>query len=770
MLHIYKMVRKHQTRRNLFRKGTRRSGGSKGWFDSPLVKRYLRYHFGGDQDSDPTGSFLLQLVQASGINPGISDETKALLSHEMTPEKVKNWQKALVFASQYGNGSIVEALLEKKVPIVLNGSQNPIEQAIGYGHLPVVKLLTSQTYFPFDGIKYVYPNLPPLHYAIMKENYVSGAYLISILKENEINKPYHFLPPITYLHTASKNGDVQFVEMLLDAGANPNDTSAYGSSPLDYAIEFGNNEVIEILLNAGTVVTEKTVLILSRQAPDWEDIAKRYFAYADKKAKQRLYDAIQHREYVDPELKILFAEQIQQARNVPDSAKTLNITSLSQLSSKIPKHIQALVIAPIHLTRLPSLPSGLVYLECSGNPIGTLPRLPEELQTLKCANCSLTSLPELPEELKYLDVRNNKLYDIPKLPNSLTLVPKKMGNNANTTMRTVLLEGNPLPLGLLNGIGPIGTYSKKRIHRTISFYGTDISTMILPKGTLLFRNVDEYKEEEKKGIFINGRHYMYPQMNVFFYPYPFVGENYGTRFLVFELLMDVEVVMAVLPSEQKRSDRFQDVKNTKKASQFNWYKAELNQTNPDRKYYTKTCDKIADPGIQGKPFDGCFTNEFLAEYPEMSGYLGIASLDVRGFLKSDAQERYFTKYRSLFQDYNELKNDKNAYINLNGDDGVNVGVNVGVPEIVLHPLKNRLDNTSQHIYKLIHEVEEEDPYMFQEAWELVERSLGKNGPWTIDLATRMYVNYASASPEVKSRCVPPEDPYKLHWLNNNYDL
>jgi uncharacterized repeat protein (TIGR01451 family) len=68
-----------------------------------------------------------------------------------------------------------------------------------------------------------------------------------------------------------------------------------------------------------------------------------------------------------------------------------------------------------------NLDSGLLYFDCSNNPIGSLPPLPSTLQTLKCFNNVLDTLPPLPDSLQYLDVNSNYyLSTMPALPARLT--------------------------------------------------------------------------------------------------------------------------------------------------------------------------------------------------------------------------------------------------------------------------------------------------------------------------------------------------------------
>lgn len=75
------------------------------------------------------------------------------------------------------------------------------------------------------------------------------------------------------------------------------------------------------------------------------------------------------------------------------------------------------------LTQLPTLPNGLVHLNCFGNLISALPALPPALTYLNCSGngyaSPLTMLPTLPPLLDTLDCIN-PLSELPALPSSLT--------------------------------------------------------------------------------------------------------------------------------------------------------------------------------------------------------------------------------------------------------------------------------------------------------------------------------------------------------------
>ena len=53
------------------------------------------------------------------------------------------------------------------------------------------------------------------------------------------------------LHKTSATGNMELVEKLVNAGANPNTTNSYGYAPLHVAVGAGQTAIVEALLNAG---------------------------------------------------------------------------------------------------------------------------------------------------------------------------------------------------------------------------------------------------------------------------------------------------------------------------------------------------------------------------------------------------------------------------------------------------------------------------------------------------------------------------------------
>ncbi len=521
------------------------------------------------------------------------------------------------------------------------------------------------------------------------------------------------------------------IRLLIEAGADLNSQHSNGNTAIHMAVSLGYKSIVRTLIDVGADVNIANNL---GNTPLYTAINK---PFPDKALVQMLLDAGANKRNI-----LRHAAEKQQAANRLALANTykemrepvgnvLEIGAVSELPTRIDATVDSLIISPIGMRDLPELPDTLKYLAISGNPITGLPTsLPSHLRVLICADCGLRDLPDLPESLEFLDVRNNFLHDIRRLPSGLFIMPISKQNTAELTAATsnILLGGNPLPTGLLNGIGSVTQYSSKHIHKCIDF-GTDgkVCTMIIPRGTLLFRDSRHpYREEEVRGIYDEktGEYYIYPEFNVFFYMYPFVGEMIiETNYVhIFELTRDVEVVMGVAPSMNKRSDRHTSG-------------------------YLVNCSKIdtGKEGLKGLNYDPCFTRAFSETHKEVNGFLGLAGIDTTAHLENKPYERFWSKYRTLHAD---AKN------------------NVGVAELILHPCKDRFDPASEHNFRHVASV----PHIkgkYDALWEMVESRL-REGEWTVDLFTKMWVRWDGAADEVKARCVPPEDPYKLWHMNTSY--
>ncbi|PZP50348.1 MAG: hypothetical protein DI598_05765 [Pseudopedobacter saltans] len=129
-----------------------------------------------------------------------------------------------------------------------------------------------------------------IHQAALESDYESALKLINLKVDlNKLDSDGH-----TALHWAVFRGDVNFVKILLEAGANPNVISADGVTPKWRAKDFGLTEIDKILEGYGGKIltneafdrTSFTVFnnAIGQHLPK-EDIAKNEFKLSVEKKK-----------------------------------------------------------------------------------------------------------------------------------------------------------------------------------------------------------------------------------------------------------------------------------------------------------------------------------------------------------------------------------------------------------------------------------------------------------------------------------------------------
>ena len=186
------------------------------------------------------------------------------------------------------------------------------------------------------------------------------------------------------------------------------------------------------------------------------------------------------------------------------------------------------------------------------------------------------------------------------------------------------------------------TYKKHKIH-----------TVIVPKGTLLFRAVVN-PSDDFTGAKVGNMKCIPPQYNVFFYMNPFVTESQPEWYSmikdieVYELSQDARVVLLLKPSTHTRGD---SRRLTKKS-------------------FLIPCNKTRKACLKGRPYDPCFEEGFLKKFPDIVGYIGIGRNDAIQLQKSlKTSLRDVVKYVQLTSDSRGVE---------------------GSPELVLYPLQTRV--------------------------------------------------------------------------------
>jgi ankyrin repeat protein len=314
----------------------------------------------------------------------------------------------------------------------------------------------------------------------------------------------------------------------------------------------------------------------------------------------------------------------------------------------------------------------------------------------------------------------------------------------------------------------ISILPKSIIHRVIQFENDNgifmVNTIRIPKGTVLFRlTTSKDVRDDFYGMTQGVRRYMHSNYHVFFYPYPFAAGYLSKKgfYHVFTLARDVEVVMAIEPSPNSRANRH--------------HEGYISSCRPE--HIKSSASNLYAP----RDYDPCFDLNFIARYPEIVGYLGLAKGDT-DFHLSDVTGK--SKYWTYFRDAGVTS------VNFNKTNGgMHNGRAIGVPEIVLHPLSPRsvnelivpVDTTNAATtlprgiafnYKHIASFAYNSVMKHNKLEDVIDKYLSPQGydgsHMTIDLVTKLYVLWEEADANVQSRCVPLEDHDKLEWLHKRY--
>lgn len=218
-------------------------------------------------------------------------------------------------------------------------------------------------------------------------------------------------------------------------------------------------------------------------------------------------------------------------------------------------------------------------------------------------------------------------------------------------------------------------------------------TIVIPKGTILFRSTYSVSNliSDFAGIQINKNNYcLYPNYNVFFYPFPFVSESVKLYEYtsVYVLNNDVKLINLILPSKYSRKDRI-----TGKGGIISCDKISI-----------KGCEKEDDmnefTAKEGFDYDPCINYKKIAKDDnDVVGMIAIAEEDSHELASmmetlelSHENNDYIPGFRKY--KYSNILKHYNKYYKLYEDSKGTIGV----PEIILYPRKKVLHNA--HIEKI----------------------------------------------------------------------
>ena len=202
--------------------------------------------------------------------------------------------------------------------------------------------------------------------------------------------------------------------------------------------------------------------------------------------------------------------------------------------------------------------------------------------------------------------------------------------------------------------------------KTYSIKGTEFKTITIPKGTILFRGIHNDPAKGHDSLFaelIGYRkekyHTIAPTLNTFFYPVPYVSDSVQIYpiHIMYVTQYDIELLLLLNPSTISRADK----------------------DNPIYKHIFRTCSDISEKDKCNHfmpDYDPCFTELFMQRYPQIDGYIGIAEQDASYFSK---------KYKAM------LEKNKPKVLHIIPSLLSDSRDIIGIPEIVIHPLRFRHD-------------------------------------------------------------------------------
>lgn len=182
----------------------------------------------------------------------------------------------------------------------------------------------------------------------------------------------------------------------------------------------------------------------------------------------------------------------------------------------------------------------------------------------------------------------------------------------------------------------------------------EYETIVIPKGTLLFRGVHNVTTltSDFAGIPTDAGFCLHKNFNVFFYPFPFVSNTISDyKYHVMHVTMrDLKLVNLISPSKFNRQDKSSNIGGI------------------------TTCDRIPKTcGVSGRNYDPCV--DYSKVSGDVSGMLAIAKADAKTLkTKREPYERWINKYFITYKDSRDI---------------------IGVPELILHPRMDKTERTEK---------------------------------------------------------------------------
>lgn len=171
-------------------------------------------------------------------------EGTQLLLNAMAKTKNKDvdGNTPLHIAASFGNAEIVDMLIKARADITAqnNRKETPLHMAARTGKIDAAKILiTAGAKIDEQDMN----NVTPLHMAAFYKHHEMVKLLLAC------NANIHAKTKLKYtaLHWAALSNQAAIILTLLATGANPDARACDGATPLDYAVNFGGPEAVQVL-------------------------------------------------------------------------------------------------------------------------------------------------------------------------------------------------------------------------------------------------------------------------------------------------------------------------------------------------------------------------------------------------------------------------------------------------------------------------------------------------------------------------------------------
>ncbi|WP_353281769.1 ankyrin repeat domain-containing protein [Wolbachia endosymbiont (group B) of Horisme vitalbata] len=203
---------------------------------SSLVNKFI--------ESDYDGSNILHLLAEDGNEEVIRDILNSIDSKKLS-EIVniadKRKDTPLDLAIMYGHLEIVKYLIKKGAKLRTNDNSTPLHIAALYGQVEIFKYFTDNEYFKLN---WIYDNNTTILYNAIEANKLS---IIEYLVEKGVNVNLKDKDYVSPLHFAVENGHLDIVDYFVGKGADVNSQDEDGMSPLHYAVDSDHSNIVEYL-------------------------------------------------------------------------------------------------------------------------------------------------------------------------------------------------------------------------------------------------------------------------------------------------------------------------------------------------------------------------------------------------------------------------------------------------------------------------------------------------------------------------------------------